>query len=772
MNNHFKPTFWRAFFLLMSIAYLIPEIIFNAQLVSLVGLGTPQEHDLEQLEVFGRAISGLGVTLLIADLLPKSFYKTRLRGFTSIGLLTCVTWPTVYFGQKLLIERYLIEPSTAEQREYAVLSAAFRDALAVNAVTVVGLEYDNEVLKSPENLTFLAIFGGLLYADDTLAENLESHKKSIIKQFVQKRTYQDLDMYYDDFSSIYEKLSNHYTYYAEGSNKYNKALAEIPEQEQVYWQEIEQEINQGWQQYQQAIKTYIARAETRAQKYGPKVYTYHQEVNKCREYYEKHSERDRRTGCIEKLNAAYKAEIDSAGLGYIPPNYWLIEEDISGLENAASSILAGVLTGGLFTALQAADLATGGDGGMKEKRYKYTDDPMHYQTRILAHPNFHKQFKKDIGYPMGISSLAVFRSHNKTQQRILDSLSKRGLELPKNWHIGQRLQFAQAVADKVKADADRQWRNKMQQKKFDLPVNLDWQSFQLHPNIQNKIAEQMGEMYVKNTKPDWNKKNFKHYVLDPNIEKRTQQYLDMVVGARVHFENGGKYAAAGKQALRSVIIPPISMSLSLFLICFTIIKLPIKTLEVFKPNWSTPPPSYTVATVKILPLALLIMLPVILLENRFTNNTHSPVNYFLYKVESASNPIFSFALRWTLHVQPFLHPVGVKLESDTQFYQYVKPYTHLLALLDARLPKSSVTITPNEVIKRVSTAALYLRIQANIENTTIRIMNIKPKYIDNMKLQPGNYDIQVTAPGFKPYRRWHTLPAGEHTISIEMQEMR
>ena len=64
-----KSTFWRATFLILSAAYLIPEAIFNAQLVSLIGLGTPEESALEQLEIYGRAISGIGVTLLILSLI-------------------------------------------------------------------------------------------------------------------------------------------------------------------------------------------------------------------------------------------------------------------------------------------------------------------------------------------------------------------------------------------------------------------------------------------------------------------------------------------------------------------------------------------------------------------------------------------------------------------------------------------------------------------------------------------------------------------------------
>lgn len=181
-----KPTLWRVFLFVLSVAYLIPEAIFNAQLVSLIGLGTPQDSQLEQLEVYGRAISGIGATLLLADFLPARYFRSAISGFSILFALACVVWPTVYFGQKIIVERVLIASSSAEQREQAVLSAAFRDALALNAVSVTGLEYDTGLQNSSENLTFLALFGGLLYADNKLATNLENYKHQIVRQFVQK----------------------------------------------------------------------------------------------------------------------------------------------------------------------------------------------------------------------------------------------------------------------------------------------------------------------------------------------------------------------------------------------------------------------------------------------------------------------------------------------------------------------------------------------------------------------------------------------------------
>ena len=766
-----KPTLWRVFLFVLSVAYLIPEAIFNAQLVSLIGLGTPQDSQLEQLEVYGRAISGIGATLLLADFLPARYFRSAISGFSILFALACVVWPTVYFGQKIIVERVLIASSSAEQREQAVLSAAFRDALALNAVSVTGLEYDTELQNSSENLTFLALFGGLLYADNKLATNLENYKHQIVRQFVQKQTYRDFDLHYQDFSSLYVQLSESYEDYAKGSNTYNQKLAGIPQQEKEYWQAIEQKINQGWSDYQQATKTYVARAEARAQKYGPRIFEYHKQTNQCLERYSKSSQRDRRTQCIERLQARYKSEIDKAGLGYVEPNYWLIEEDVSGLENTANTAIAGVITGGLSTLLQALSLATGGDGGIKDKRYKYTDDPTHYQRRILAHPNFQAQFQKDTGYPMGIPDLGAFRNHDETQQRIRNTLKTKGLALPADWRVEQRLVFSQAVANKVKTDADAGWNDAMQRKGLSLPVNLQWQDFQLHPSVQSIIAQKMGDMYVDNVHADWSQANFKQYVLDPNIEKRTLRYIDMISDARVHFENGGKYAEAGKQALRSVLIPPISMFLSLFLICLTILKLPIKAFELFKPDWQEHTPKWSRWVIKSIPILLICFLPSLLVQSTFTARADSPVNHFLEKVEENGHPVFSTVLGWTLHAQPILHPLGLSFEAHTGIYKKVKPLTHKLAGLDEILPITPSTSNATELSARATQKPVPLTVISNVEGAAIRIMNIKPKYQEGMLLAPGNYEFEIRAAGYQTYRRWHRISEDNHNLEIPLDAL-
>ena len=331
--------------------------------------------------------------------------------------------------------------------------------------------------------------------------------------------------------------------------------------------------------------------------------------------------------------------------------------------------------------------------------------------------------------------------------------------------------FSQAVANKVKTDADAGWNDAMQRKGLSLPVNLQWQDFQLHPSVQSIIAQKMGDMYVDNVHADWSQVNFKQYVLDPNIEKRTLRYIDMISDARVHFENGGKYAEAGKQALRSVLIPPISMFLSLFLICLTILKLPIKAFELFKPDWQEHTPKWSRWVIKSIPILLICFLPSLLVQSTFTARADSPVNHFLEKVEENGHPVFSTVLGWTLYAQPILHPLGLSFEAHTGIYKKVEPLTHKLAGLDEILPITPSTSNATELSARATQKPVPLTIISNVEGAAIRIMNIKPKYQEGMLLAPGNYEFEIRAAGYQTYRRWHRISEDNHNLEIPLDAL-
>ncbi|WP_286239361.1 hypothetical protein [Neptuniibacter halophilus] len=62
-----------------------------------------------------------------------------------------------------------------------------------------------------------------------------------------------------------------------------------------------------------------------------------------------------------------------------------------------------------------------------------------------------------------------------------------------------------------------------------------------------------------------------------------------------------------------------------------------------------------------------------------------------------------------------------------------------------------------------------LRVQPEPSDAQIRIMNIKPKFDQNMILEPGRYDIEVSKPGYKTSRKWIEVGQGVFTYQVVLE---
>ncbi|MDG4550191.1 MAG: formylglycine-generating enzyme family protein [Candidatus Contendobacter sp.] len=63
----------------------------------------------------------------------------------------------------------------------------------------------------------------------------------------------------------------------------------------------------------------------------------------------------------------------------------------------------------------------------------------------------------------------------------------------------------------------------------------------------------------------------------------------------------------------------------------------------------------------------------------------------------------------------------------------------------------------------------YLTVRATPATAQVRIMNIGPAYRDGIELIPGDFDIQVSAPGYQTYRAWHTVAVGTREVVVALQ---
>ncbi|PQA85852.1 hypothetical protein [Hyphococcus luteus] len=71
---------------------------------------------------------------------------------------------------------------------------------------------------------------------------------------------------------------------------------------------------------------------------------------------------------------------------------------------------------------------------------------------------------------------------------------------------------------------------------------------------------------------------------------------------------------------------------------------------------------------------------------------------------------------------------------------------------------------------RAHPAEATLTVNATPADARIRVMNIKPIYAPQMPLAPGLYDIEVTAPGFRPHRQWIRIGDDAHNYKVTLEK--
>ncbi|ARD21127.1 hypothetical protein [Shewanella japonica] len=769
-----KPFWWMLFMFICSILYLFPEAVFNAALTEVAGGKNSSEEDLRAVELFGRTISGIGVTLLLADMLLKGKRVARVgRALGHFALIAILVWPTVFFGQKWLVDHFIIDASTPAERQQAYLSQILRSALIEKSIQFEGINYDPDSEHNATEKTFLSVFGGLVYADDKLVDDIKEKKRMIMEKFVRDRALSRFDEHYANYDDFRQTLRSHYKEYAQGSNDYNQALSTAPSRSDEYWLDTQNQVKQGWEKYQKGVSAYEGRVESRAQKIAPKMYDFFERRNKCADM----KKGSRKDNCYERLQNGYDKEIAKYSIPYIPPDDWLIREEISTSENVGNSIITGIMTFGLFTAMQAADAATGGDGGFKDHRMVYTNDVNHYKNVLMVkmEPDF---VKESGGYPLGISTIHEFRHHQLTSTKVNNTLKQKGLTLPSTWVMADRTSFDNAVANKVRQEADNRWRSTMKNKGLDMPPNLSWQQFQQQGDIQKRIERQMKELYISPTLADWNNREFKQRIIEPNIQRKTTEYLNVLEAQQAEFADGGAFESTGKSALRATIVPPISMSISLALVLLTVLKLPMKAAELVQAKRKTKDDGesqegqnkakdgYIKAGISAALLLSIFVVPVTLSSNQYTVKD-SAMHYFFEQMENNDSAGISFALKWLLVTQPIVQPIGASIDEYLFITKGFDAISEPINRFDlAILPEhdTSAQSSPASAAK----ALLPLTINTNVANANIAVMNIKPKYQTGMMLPPGGYDIKVSASGHQAIRTWVYLKPEETEFTINL----
>ena len=169
-----------------SVVYLVVELGFSAQLLVLAG--SVITHDqLESIELVGRSLSGIAVTLFLIGGLVKSKWRWFVKT-AAIGLVALVTMATVWAVQEMVVMGLTLAMDD-DQRARAVVLTASTGLIRQGHIAIPTMDLSPAALQQPSGLSFIAMFPALALSRESIDDEL----KPLLSNAVQRSLVLDCD---------------------------------------------------------------------------------------------------------------------------------------------------------------------------------------------------------------------------------------------------------------------------------------------------------------------------------------------------------------------------------------------------------------------------------------------------------------------------------------------------------------------------------------------------------------------------------------------------
>ena len=288
----------------VTLAYLTVEIPFSVHLVRVMG-GLPGQSDIDDLEAFGRVLTGVAVAIwAVGTFIFPRFHRFH-RSFASAMVVSLLVGSITTYGVYLGLEAYAEHKgasSTAEQRRAAFMANLYR-----NAVANEGIDY-----LSPSNgdewRAFVSVLPAFVRSDaiaDLPVETLAG--KEAAWQLGGHGSFRQV------FDKAFSKIVSAYTDYSRASDQYLKAASEHQGSMDKAWEDFRRELvrNFGRRDRYMPDTHRLVRIALREQGIPvPESWTVNDRAGFNRAYMQ---------GGMERIERVYRKGIEDAGFGYIEP---------------------------------------------------------------------------------------------------------------------------------------------------------------------------------------------------------------------------------------------------------------------------------------------------------------------------------------------------------------------------------------------------------------------------------------------------------------------
>jgi hypothetical protein len=636
------PRSWLAVLFVLNLFYLVVEFAFNAELVDLAGTWQVDVAQLERLEVVGRTVAGVGFALLVTGLLrPSLIRKVGMVSTIVVAFTICV--PTMYVGQRALVD-YLVEHHfDAGARQLAQYATLLKAGIGTETLVIEGVAFDTALQDSPEHKTFLALVGAVVFQANSLMDAVHDQRLEIAKRYVHNVVVLDEPMHWEAYQRGYQQVRASWERYQNASAEYVQEYNQVDSRVDAIWHDVEAELGRGWTEYQLGLDRFNQDLDETARHVSERLQEYFVNRASCRN-----------ENCRRGYDQTYDQEIQRIAGKYVSPQYWLSERDYNWVERNCRTT-------------RGSTECNPGFAELFDPRRWFSRDPRPVWDRSesvirekllpLREDDF---AQRSGGYPLNIADELAFRTHETTAARVRNSLAERNIELPENWGPFKNDTFLHAASTQVRVVINQRWEQKVREEiGADLQANLTYQHFVDSAPVQARIREAMGEHYVENMRPDYDREQFFNAVITQLIERESKTLVRKLEAQTAAYADGGEFEQAGKQALRSLVVPPIAMAFSLFFGLVALIKLPLSSYMLVRSrrttNQARSRPALRIVSL-ILIGGILLAVPFFALNNQFSESDSG--FRLLLDDAQANHPVLGRGTEWIIRMQPLLYPVG------------------------------------------------------------------------------------------------------------------
>lgn len=595
---------WAWFMIVIETIYVITEIAFNSAILNASAGLVWSRDSITDLEHIGRTLSGVGFGLMVFGFLgvKRTNFKYRLK---ALALCLVVAVPTMYFGQKLLIDEIIVNRASDQLLEKAERSMILKRAYQSGAYSISSVGFDGKNVANPEEMSLLSMMGLLILDSEEWDKKVQKNGRAYLKNTYTTLNKASSEKAWEAYKQAGIEVNQAWREYAKASQEFkvsrNKKLSS--NEMKNAWNDVVNSAKGSYSQYTQSKNDYrdsiIATAKSKG--FAEQLEAKFDRMSVCRT-----SQR-----CVDMRYRAIR-EMIKKGTGIDKHiSYWC---DSNGCPASRAT---------LYNRLVTQKVAQG-------------------------------DFKKRTGLSYNITSISAFMQQPKVYTEIAKRLERQYGMKNLSGFKGTYSSFVTSYKGSVLATAAKEWYQKSGDA-YGLPPNLTKSEFYRTDLVQRNLKSIFGLQLEDNYRVQLglSKSRFIAEFTTKAVDAKVKGEMDRLVrGVRASASTREQY----KDSLRALIVPPIALILSLFFSMFTLIRIPLRFLAIsfyYKPD---PWKQKLKKTLVVLDFAFVLAFPLLKPENKLAKKEviEEVFEFFGSEVNLGSG----WAFKWYMNAEPVLYPIG------------------------------------------------------------------------------------------------------------------